>query len=364
VIAWIMALALKHRSATVFTAANPGILAGGFVGESKFAILEGLRDAGDRASRSVMIEGHLPANEKRERAAAFLQAHHLTLPVVLKPNEGQRGSGVVVARTLEALHACLDKCQVDTILQEYVPGVEFGVFYYRRPSKQGQILSLTEKRLPTVVGDGFSSLERLILADPRTIGMARFHLARHLDRLGDMPAAGEVVALGDLGTHCRGALFSDGGRLLTPALEQAFDEIARSFPGFYFGRFDVRAPSVEAFRAARFKIIELNGVTSEATHIYGPGTRLLDAYRVLFRQWKLAFEIGAENRERGAEVTSMRTLVHLLLRYRHTSKQHLNPALDRGLRSRPPETLGSDDAWRAAVEQSKAAPVRQSAPPA
>ena len=40
------------------------------------------------------------------------------------------------------------------------------------------------------------------------------------------------------------------------------------------------------------KILELNGVTSEATHIYDPKFSLLDAYRVLFQQWRIAFEIG------------------------------------------------------------------------
>lgn len=362
VVAWIAGLAAKYRSATVFTAANPGILAGGFVGESKFGILQGLRDAGDRVARSVIIEGDLPADEKRIRAAAFMRSHNLTLPVVLKPNEGQRGSGVVVARTDEALQTCLDRCPVDTILQEYVPGVEFGVFYYRRPSETtGRILSLTEKRLPTVVGDGASSLERLILADPRTIGMARFHLARNRDRLADVPASGEVVPLGDLGTHCRGALFQDGSQLQTPAIEQAFEEIARSFSGFHFGRFDVRAPSADAFREGHFKVIELNGVTSEATHIYGPATRLLSAYRVLFEQWRLAFEIGAENRTRGAEVTSVGTLARLLLRYRRTAKQHLNPALVP--QPRPPDTLRCDDDRRASVAQSRATPVHRPAPP-
>src|SRR3954451_18008302 len=39
VAAWIAGLAGYHRSLSVFTAANPGIEEGGFVGESKSAIL-------------------------------------------------------------------------------------------------------------------------------------------------------------------------------------------------------------------------------------------------------------------------------------------------------------------------------------
>jgi pimeloyl-ACP methyl ester carboxylesterase len=326
-VGWIAALAVKHRSLVAFTAANPAIVAGGFVGESKFDILRGLRASGDRVARSALIAGHLTTAAKRREAAAFMQSAKTGLPVVLKPNEGQRGSGVVVARTMDALHAYLDCCVVDTIIQEYVPGVEFGVFYYRRPSDaRGRILSVTEKRLPSVVGDGYRTLEQLILDDQRAVGMARFHLRQQQARLSERPDVDQVVSLGDLGTHCRGALFLDGAHVMTAALEQAFDEISKGFDGFYFGRYDVRASSIDAFKQGRgFKVIELNGVTSEATHIYDPGIGLIEAYRVLFEQWRLAFEIGAENVTRGAEVASLRTLGRLLLQYRQTARGHLEP---------------------------------------
>src|SRR6266581_4633806 len=46
VLAYVFGLMVKHRSATIFTAANPAILAGGFIGESKYDILQGLSRAG------------------------------------------------------------------------------------------------------------------------------------------------------------------------------------------------------------------------------------------------------------------------------------------------------------------------------
>jgi hypothetical protein len=215
----------------------------------------------------------------------------LDLPVVLKPNVGQRGAGVVVARTQEELARYLESAATDTILQQYVPGVEFGVFYYRRPSAaRGRIVSITEKQLPAVVGDGRRSLERLILEDRRALGMARFHLRRHPAALADVPLAGTRVSLGDCGSHCRGATFLEGSQLLTP--------------------------SVADFTAGRFTIIELNGVTSEPTHIYDPRVAVTDAYRALFEQWRLAFEIGSENVTRGAKAWSLFDLVHLIRQYR------------------------------------------------
>ena len=322
---WISVLTIRHRSLTVFTAANPAIPASGFIGESKIDILRGLSGSADRIARSAIIEGSVATTLKRQLVDTFMQREGLSLPVVLKPNAGQRGSGVVVARSNEELDAFLDRCVVDTIVQEYVAGAEFGVFYCRRPSEvRGRIISITEKRLPTVVGDGESSLERLILDDDRAVGMARFHLRRQQNRLKLVPKAGEVVSLGDLGTHCRGALFLDGRAVLTPELECAFSELSNGFDGFYFGRYDVRVTSLAEFkRGTGFTVIELNGVTSEATHIYDPRIGLGEAYRALFEQWRLAFEIGAENVRRGATVTSLWTLGHLLLDYGHRSQGHL-----------------------------------------
>lgn len=320
---YVIGLVLKHRSATAFTAANPVMPAGGFIGESKIDILRGLGTS--PVARSALIDGQLPFDEKLSRAGWFMRSHGLDVPVVLKPNAGQRGSGVVIARTRSALAAYLAQARVDTVIQEYVPGLEFGVFYCRKPSEpRGRILSVTEKHLPAVVGDGRNSLERLILQNRRTLGMARFHLKRHEASLADVPAAGQTVSLGDCGSHCRGATFLDGGGLLTPSIERVFDGIARAYEGFYFGRFDVRANSKEDFMQGRgFRIIELNGVTSEATHIYDPHVGILQAYRALFEQWRLAFEIGIENRSRGAGEVSLWQLMRLLVTYREQSRGHL-----------------------------------------
>lgn len=315
VVGHMLLLALKHRSLTVFTAANPAILAGGIVGESKIDILRGLGREG--VARSVCIDAALSVDQRLGMVDDFMAAEGLDLPLVFKPDQGQRGSGVVVVRTRHELVTHVERLRVATIAQEYVPGLEFGIFYVRRPSDaHGRILSLTEKRLPFVIGDGVSSLESLILRDPETIGMARFHLGQHAARASAVPARGEVVSLGDCGSHCRGARFYDGQALLTPALERAIEKMASRFEGFCFGRFDVRVPSMNALtRGEGLTVLELNGVTSEATHIYDPAVSIVEAYRALFTQWRLAFEIGAANAARGARVWSLAALAGLVADY-------------------------------------------------
>jgi pimeloyl-ACP methyl ester carboxylesterase/membrane protein DedA with SNARE-associated domain len=315
---YVAFLALKHRSLTLFTAVNPAMPAGGFIGESKSEILDALSGAGELVARFGVIE---PATDKSIRlsaARAFMQQNRLSFPVVLKPDVGQRGSGVAVVRSEPEMEEFLASSSSRAIIQEYAPGFEFGVFYYRHPGDdRGHIFSITEKQFPMVRGDGESTLERLILRNDRAVCMARFYLAKQAERLWDVPKAGESVRLVELGTHCRGAVFLDGSWIKTEALEQVIDEISQSYRGFYFGRFDIRTPSVEDFRQGRnFKIVELNGVTSEATHIYDPQNSLFDAYRVLFKQWRLAFEIGEQNRRRRFDPTPLWALAGLLLEFK------------------------------------------------
>ena len=221
---------------------------------------------------------------------------------------------MAVVRSEDELAAYLDTADGRLIAQEYVAGEEFGVFYIRHPAaERGRIFSITGKRFPVVVGDGRRTLEELILADDRAVCMAAFYMEANFERLDDIPAAAERVQLVEIGNHCRGTVFLDGREHLTPELEAAIEALARRFEGFYFGRFDLRVPTVEQFRAGvGLRILELNGVTSEATHIYAPGASLFAAYRTLFEQWRLAFEIGAANAARGSAPTGLRDLLRLL----------------------------------------------------
>jgi hypothetical protein len=232
----------------------------------------------------------------------FLSEHDLSYPVVLKPDIGERGTGVVIARSDGEVVAYLHTSIGDTIVQRYVAGLEFGVFYYRYPHQsRGCILSITDKRFPSVTGDGISTILELVLRDERAVCLAGMYLGRLERNRSDVPLRGEIVTLAKLGSHCRGAVFLDGGHLQTEALSSAVDGIAVRFPGFYFGRFDIRTPTVADFQAGRFEILELNGVSAEATHIYDPSVGILEAYRMLFSQWRIAFEIGAHNRRAGCQ---------------------------------------------------------------
>jgi membrane protein DedA with SNARE-associated domain/pimeloyl-ACP methyl ester carboxylesterase len=327
IVLWICWLALRHRGATVWCAANPGIENGGVVGESKSAILAALTssDAGRAAVPAfVALPFALGADERVRRFDTFREEHALEFPVVVKPDAGQRGSGVLVAHDAASAHTYLREAPLDLVAQAYAPGQEFGVFYARRPNEpQGRIISITEKHLATVTGDGVHTLEELVLAHPRAVCMADYYLHKNHLHVNDVVPAGEVRTLGELGTHARGAIFLDACELATPELTAAVDALSRGFAGFHFGRYDLRAPSREALaRGEGLRVIELNGVTSESTHVYDPRHSVLHGWRTFFAQWSLAFEIGAANRARGAAVPKLLDLLRAWRDYRRGQERH------------------------------------------
>lgn len=303
---WIVYYGWRSGGLATCTAANPSIPFGGLVGESKWDILRRL------ASDAVAQSCALPAGDVREqqrRLSAFVRTNALEWPIILKPDVGERGTGVRLLRSEQQAYEHLVRCRgLAMIAQEYHAGpFEAGLFYVRHPGQdRGFLLSVTDKVFPVVHGDGHSTIAELIRGDARL----RFQTDLFLKRLGAsadrVPDGGERVPIGIAGNHCRGTLFRDGSRLATPELAAALDHVLAADAGLCFGRFDVRYRDPEELRAGRgFKVIEFNGLLSEATHMYDPSYGFWRAQRVLREQWRLAFEVGRENARRGHRVASL-----------------------------------------------------------
>jgi membrane protein DedA with SNARE-associated domain len=323
---WGLLLALRYRSLTVFTCANPGIQDGGVVGESKSGILAKLPQAWVMPWATL---GPAALDARLSQMSDTMTSRGWAYPIVVKPDVGQRGTGVRWLRDDRDAREYLAAEHGRVVLQVPHDGpFEAGVFYVRYPHEhQGHIFSITDKRFPVVTGDGVSTIERLIASHPRYRVQASMFLARLGAERTRVPVVGERVSLGRTGNHCQGTEFLDGGWLGTRALERRIDQIARHFDGFYFGRFDVRYRDRAAFMAGEdLAIIELNGVTSEATHIYDPSGSLLAAWQTLMRQWSIAFAIGSANRARGFRPTSIRRLARLVWTF--ARRAHAHPLAD------------------------------------
>ena len=304
IVVWILWLGLRHRSPMAFTAANPALEAGGMVGERKHQALQPLQDnAPDLAARFVLARRGADADERWACAMAFAAGEGF--PVVLKPDVGQRGRGVFIARDAASVHDYMARFAGDVIVQRYIGGEEFGVFVARRPGERKvSIVSIVHKTFPSVRGDGVRTLRALILDDPRARLISGMLFVQWAAQLDSVPGAGKTVQLVEIGAHCRGSLFLDARELATPQLEATLQRLLDAVPGYAFGRMDLRVPSARHLqRGEGLQVLELNGVSAESAHIYHPNTPLIDGYRAMFHQWSLAFEIGAAYARQGVAVT-------------------------------------------------------------
>ena len=308
---YVMYLGLRYRSIALGSLVNPMVPCGGFVGESKIDILSHLRKCGAPVAPFTILDPDRSIAELIETVEQAQAEWGQTYPLVLKPDQGERGKGVAIIRTPEQLKDFLSKLKEPYIAQHYVEGQEFGVFYYRYPGQpSGQISSITRKLYTQVTGDGKSTLEHLILKDPRAVCSARTFLKQHQSRLFRIPEEGEEVKLVEIGTHARGSLFLDACDLITPELLKRMDEICSRIDGFYLGRFDLKVSGDEALKKGEdLKIIELNLLTSEPTHIYDPTHNLFYAWKALIRQWRTAYEIADLNHKAGLKPISHLTVV-------------------------------------------------------
>ncbi|MCC5823828.1 MAG: alpha/beta fold hydrolase [Phycisphaerales bacterium] len=305
---WIV----RARGRPVFTAVNPGYARdGGVVAERKHEILDRLRDPAVLPGRLIDPD---PDPDRRADGADRLVRTTPELggyPAVCKPDRGERGRSVRIVDDAEELRSYLRQHAEPVLIQRYDPGpVEVGVLWIRdpttlrdpqRPGLHGRIYAVTRKVLPTVIGDGSSTLRELVLAHRRHSAQAGVFLERLAGRLDEVPPDGTVVPIGSAANHAQGAEFADGSDLATPELEARIDAMARAFEGgFDIGRFDIRCPSEEALmRGQDLRIIELNGVTSEPTNIYDPSWSIFRAQRVLLGYWSRLFELGMARQQSG-----------------------------------------------------------------
>lgn len=292
-------LCARYRAWFFFSASNPGIPTGGMFFEAKWDIYQ--RMPKNCYPKSIYVDTEEPYEVLKRR----VESSGLTFPIIAKPNRGERGWGVKILRNFGDLSDYRRRYSIDFLLQAYVDyPMEWSVFYKRMPNEsKGKITSLTEKVHLQVLGDGNSTLEQLVRSSPR----ATLHYETIRNSFGsaffDVVPAGEKKILVPYGNHCRGALFLDRSNQIDHSLGEVFDRIAIQIDGFYFGRFDLKAQSLEDLREGKnFSIVELNGSGAEPAHIYQPGFSFWKGQATIMRHFKWMSEISAINMRHGAEL--------------------------------------------------------------
>lgn len=319
-------LALRYRSATLPSVANPHITSGGLVGEGKLEYFQGMGSIACAATAN-----HCAINTDKchsmEQLRQLMSEANLRFPVIAKPNLGLCGYGVRLIANEQELERYVSAFPINEVivLQEYLADDgEAGIFYSRHPNeKKGQIIGLTLRYYPQVVGDGVSNISQLIATNTRAQKslLAVKHDCHYESNF--VPNKGQIVRLATIGSTRVGGLYRDGGQHIANELCHEIDTIANDMPDFYFGRFDVRYASLsELSRGKNFKIMEINGAGSEAINAWDPETTLWLAFTIIFAKQRLLFAIAAANRSKGHRPISLLQLASLHFRQRRLIEKY------------------------------------------
>ena len=306
---------LQHQDLGLPLIANPSIKLSGMVGESKHDILSlaGKQSQPWISPFITLTKTDLNSQKQAKDAYSALLQASLDFPIVAKPDLGCRGAGVKLIKNHDQLEQYIDSFpnQARFLLQQKAPyQAEAGVFYVRYPEqKQGQIISITLKYAPTVTGDGEHTLKELIKSHPRAGQLSHLYLPRHIDRLDWIPQNEEEFQLAFAGSHSRGSIFRNGNQFISEALTQKLDDIFDDFGGFYYGRLDIKFKDIQTLMQGEdFTILEVNGASSEAAHIWDRNTPLKEIFSTLLQQYRILFEIGAQQKKRGHRTPPLKEL--------------------------------------------------------
>lgn len=285
--------AFKAKHPVYYLATNPGLKYSGNGTESKFITLELIPEA--YKPKSIFIQ----ENTSIDRIVKLVDTSGIRFPLIVKPDIGFRGYLVKMINTQNELEIYYRKNNINTIIQEFVDySNECGIFYHRIPgTEKGRITSITLKKFLTVTGDGRSTLSELIQKNKRAFLYNNLLKNIHGEKLNEIPQQNEEILLSVIGNHSKGTQFINGNHLIDTELESAFDLITKDINGWFYGRLDIKYDSFEKLKNGEaFKILELNGIISEPTHIYDPSkTNYFSALKSIKEHWDIIKTISVKN---------------------------------------------------------------------
>ena len=241
-------------------------------------------------------------NSEFKEVKSNLVLSEISFPCIAKPDIGLRGSAVSKIANEDELEQYSQKANFDYLIQDLIPFEnEVGIFYVRFPhEKQGKLTGIVAKEFLIVQGDGASTIEELILVNPRYALQLQPLQREYGKRLKTILPFGEKKNLVPFGNHARGAKFIDVSNLISEKLTNVLNEICLQIPEFYFGRLDVMYKNWEDLENGKnFQLVEINGSGSEPTHIYDPKHSLLFAWKELARHITYMYQISVANNKRG-----------------------------------------------------------------
>ena len=302
----ILAMLARYRSLSAPLCANYGLERGGLHPDSKEAFFARFTPDCPLLVRQISLATTLSPDEALARHGTF--AKKIGSPrTVLKPDEGIQGMDVLMIGSAGDFRQAWQKASASGgtwLLQEFVGGVEAGLFYVRAdPHKPGRIVSMTLKRGFPVTGDGKRTIGELIGTDDDAHAdrETRRRVAKYNQhQLSRVPGTGEAIDLMPVRNHHLGATFQDISDFITDDLNAGVAPHLDAIEGYHYGRLDARAPDYESLFAGKgIKVLEVNALYSEPVHAYDPRYGLAKAIGIFLSHWHRAIRAGLANQRAG-----------------------------------------------------------------
>lgn len=287
---------IRSGSFWFFTPSNPTITFGGFEGEGKKEMYEQLPP--QSFPKTIYIEPEVSFDKVKKQ----VEVSGFQYPFIVKPDVGMSGilfRKIEKEEQLEAYHQIMPATYLIQGLVNYP--IEFSVFYYRFPdSNKGVITGFLQKEPMHVFGDGQSSLLQLIKQHPKAKHRVEELLSWHKERLSLILNQGEKFYLTLAANLNRGGNFINLHNEIDEKLHKVFDQLNLYSKHFYYGRYDLKAASLEDLKEGKnFLILEYNGSGAEPNHVYNSGYSLRAAHKEILRHWKILYQISTINHRKG-----------------------------------------------------------------
>ncbi|MDG1040775.1 MAG: D-alanine--D-alanine ligase [Polaribacter sp.] len=287
--------AIKAKNLSFYTAVNPTIANSGIGTESKYKTMQLI------PKKYLPITIYHKANSNVEKTIEDVREKIKTYPLIAKPDIGFRGLLVQKIASEKELIRYVKKYPIDILIQEFLTEKnECGIFYLRYPNDHlGKITSITLKDFPHIIGDGTQTVEQLILSNERMRNYKEIIKNCTPVQLKSIVAKNKKIQLCDIGNHSRGTQFIDGNHLISKKLEETFTVLNKQINGWFYGRIDIKYNTFKDLEKGNFKIIELNGILAEPTHIYDTSkTNYLQALKEMRSHWKQLYKIARINHDK------------------------------------------------------------------
>ncbi|MEP6512484.1 MAG: hypothetical protein ABJA79_01350 [Parafilimonas sp.] len=284
-----------------FSNVDPTLEFSGFEGDSKEPMYRQL------PKELYPVTIFIQPNQIFENIMRQLQDAGLSFPVAVKPDVGTQGLLFRKIENTEQLKKYHSIVAIRYLIQEMVElPLEVSVFHIRYPGEaKGKITGFIAKEYLHVVGDGKSSLLRLIQKHSKASALETEHRQKHKQNLSKIIPEKEKYFLSITGNHNRGARFINHSNEIDERLLEVFDEISLQAKYFFYGRYDIKTTMIEDLKQGKnISILEFNGTGAEPNHIYDCNMSYTQALQVIAQHWKDMYLIGRINYVKGIPYTN------------------------------------------------------------